>query len=172
MFEIGYRARICDDDDKIKQFLVNAQTGIVAMQNGEFPYAVPVNFVYYNNSIYFHGMGSGKKYDILKTNPNTAFTVYEKYGTVKGDMPCHADTAYFSVMIFGKAQLLTDYQESADALQKLVEKYMPNFFKTALTPQLMEKYHSQKDNMPTAVYKISIGHITAKQNIAKDDELF
>ncbi len=50
--------------------------------NGEdYPYAVPLNFVWNNDSLFFHGMGSGKKETILSSEHSVCFTVYEEYGT-------------------------------------------------------------------------------------------
>jgi nitroimidazol reductase NimA-like FMN-containing flavoprotein (pyridoxamine 5'-phosphate oxidase superfamily) len=170
--QINYPARICEDKGKIEAFLKTARTGVLGLDGGEFPYAVPVNFIHLNDGIYFHGMGSGKKFELLSGNPAVSFTVFQEQGTVKDPVACHADTAYFSVMIFGRGELVRDPAEAAQALQALVEKYMPGFYRSSISPQLMESYRSSRDNRPTALYRIQIRHLTAKQNWAAPEELF
>ncbi len=172
MEQIRYKQRICTDQEKIEEFMFTSRTGVLAVSAGEYPYAVPLNFVWHEGCIYFHGMGSGKKVDILSQSPPVAFTVYEEYGTVKDPMPCHADTAYMSVMIFGKAEKVTDVNEAAEVLQKLVEKFMPKFYDHPLTGGLVEKYRSSMDGRAVSVYRIRTETMTAKENAAEPDKIF
>ena len=67
-------------------------------------------------------MGSGKKKILLKTEPTVCFTVYEEYGTVTDPMPCHADTSYMSVMLFGKVEKIVDFEDAAIILQESYRK--------------------------------------------------
>lgn len=169
---IRYKQRVWDNEQEIYAFLKEQRTGILAMQMEEFPYAIPINYVWLNNKIYFHGMGSGKKVELLKEGANVCFTVYFEFGTVTDPMPCHADTSYQSVVIFGKAERLTDFEESAEALQILVEKYMPGFYKQKMSGGLIEKYRSSMDGNGVAVYAITPVQLTAKQNKAEEADLF
>jgi uncharacterized protein len=170
--QVHYKQRICDDKEKINAFLQEARTGVLGLFDGGYPYAVPVNFVFYDGCVYFHGMGSGKKEGLLLQKPRVCFTVYDDHGTVKDPVPCHADTAYFSVMLFGNAEKLTDFKEAAAALQKMVGKYLPGYYKETLGAGLIEKYRSSLDNNPVSVYKISVTEITAKENTAQSDQVF
>ncbi len=61
MQQIRYTQRICTDKEKIDVFLAGARVGVVGLSAGDYPYAVPVNFVWHDGCVYFHGMGSGKK---------------------------------------------------------------------------------------------------------------
>lgn len=169
---IKYVKRICSDEDKINAFLSSARTGVIGMNYPEYPYCVPVNFIWHNKAVYFHGMGSGKKFDILSEGPNVCFSVYEEIGTVTDPVPCHADTSYFSVILFGKANKVTDSGEAAEALQVLLDKFMPDFYKQKITKTLVEKYHSSMDGNKVGVFRIDIHNITAKENIVDTDSLF
>ena len=131
-----------------------------------------MNYVWYEGAIFFHGMGSGKKADILSEEPPVSFTVYEETGTVTDPMPCHADTSYMSVMLFGKIEKVIDFEMAAIALWKLVEKYLPNYYKKPLTGSFIENYKSSMDGNTTAVFKLTPDHVTAKENQAEEDELF
>ncbi len=164
MDRIRYKQRECTEQKKIETFLSQARIGVLGMTGETYPYAVPVNFVWYNGSIYFHGMGSGKKEDILSEGPPVCFTIYEEKGTVTDPVPCHADTAYMSVMLFGKAERLKDPEEAAVALQKLVDKYMPKFYSHALTGTLIDKYRSSMDNNAVSVYRLTPQEMTSKEN--------
>ncbi len=170
--EIRYTKRICSDSKKIEAFLADARVGVMGMDGAPGPYVVPVNFVWYNGCVYFHGMGSGKKEDILKREPSVCFTVFEEKGTVTAPFPCHADTSYFSVVIFGQAHKVTDFQEAAGALQKLAEKLMPGYYKHPMGGAQIEKYRSGMDGNAVSVYKVIPEHMTAKENAAEPDQLF
>ncbi|WP_419770980.1 MAG: pyridoxamine 5'-phosphate oxidase family protein [Candidatus Marinarcus sp.] len=172
MNQIRYKQRVCNDQEKIGLFLSKTRVGVVSMVDGNVPYAVPVNFVWNEGKVYFHGMGSGKKVDILSKNNPISFTVFEEYGTVSDPMPCKADTAYMSVMIFGNARKVEDFEEAATALQKILDKYMPEFYKNPMSASLMEKYRSGHDQNRTAVFCISPDELTAKENYAEPEQLF
>ena len=173
MNEIRYKQRVCRDEKVIERFLETTRVGVVGLVDGNgIPYAVPVNFVWHEGAVYFHGMGSGKKDAILAENPDASFTLFHEFGTTTDPVPCKADTSYMSVMIFGKAVKLSDFAKASGALQKLLEKYTPGFYQNPLSAQMVEKYRSSHDNNPVAVYKIEVAEMTAKHNLASEDELF
>lgn len=171
MNQIGYTQRICAEQDKIDAFLKQAPTGVLGMIDDIYPYAVPVNFIWKEGCIYIHGMGSGKRERILSRNPPVCFTVFEEQGTVTDPMPCHADTAYMSVMLFGRAEKVTDFTEAAAALQVLLDKYMPGYYNAPLTSTLIEKYRSSHDGNAVSVYRIMPSAITAKENAVEPGRL-
>jgi nitroimidazol reductase NimA-like FMN-containing flavoprotein (pyridoxamine 5'-phosphate oxidase superfamily) len=171
MNQVNYVQRNCTDKKRIETFLLRARTGVLGMASGFSPYAVPMNYVWHNDSVYFHGMGSGKKENILSQNPSVCFMVYEENGTVTDPVPCHADTAYMSVMIFGKAEKVIDLEEASVALQKLVDKYMPKYYNHPLTSTFIEKYRSSLDGTAVSVYRIVLQEMTAKENSVESGKL-
>ncbi|MFT9057357.1 MAG: pyridoxamine 5'-phosphate oxidase family protein [Ethanoligenens sp.] len=172
MEQITYRQRECADNTKISRFLEEQRVGTLGLHSKEYPYAVPVNYVWADGCIYFHGSGGGKKVCLLAQNPNVVFTVYQEHGTVTDPVPCHADTAYFSVMLFGQAERVVDFTEAAGVLQKLLERFMPGFYQQKIGPALVEKYRSGVDSLPVTVYRIRPAQITAKENNADPGQLF
>ncbi len=166
MEKIRYIQRNCTDHKKIDCFLNEARIGIVGISGDHYPYCVPVNYVWQNGKIYFHGMGSGKKNNLLMEHSNVSFTVFKEYGTVEDEVPCHADTSYLSVMIFGKAVPIDDPAEKAMALQAIIDKFMPGFYKGKISGSYVKNYHSSLDQRPVAVYQIIPEEITAKENAA------
>ncbi len=177
MNQISYITRDCRDKEKIENFLTETRIGVIGMNgvgiNGiDFPYAVPVNFVWYDGSIFFHGMGSGKKEKILSEEPPVCFTVYAEYGTVPDAVPCHADTSYMSVMLFGRVEKVVDFEKAALVLTKLMEKYTPGYYQKPISSKLIENYKSSFDGNGVSVYCLTPEDMTAKENQADESELF
>lgn len=173
MEQIRYTQRICDDKKKINDFLTKKRVGTLSMCDKEGkPYAVPVNYVYIDDKIYFHGMGSGKKNLLLEKNSEVCFTVFEELGTVTDVVPCKCDTSYLSIVILGKAVLVENIEEKTQVLINIVEKFMPDFFKTSLSTKFVEKYRSSFDNKGVNVYCIYPENLTAKENPIDRDNMF
>jgi len=173
MEQIRYTQRICEDKEKINRFLTEKRVGTLSVSDtAGKPYALPVNYVYWNDKIYIHGMGSGKKNVVLAASPSVCFTVFEEFGTVADPIPAKCDTAYLSVVIFGKAVLVHDLDEKTQALAQFLEKFMPNFFKTPLSTQFVDKYRSTFDSNAVAVYCIDPDELTAKENPIDLEHMF
>lgn len=142
--------------EEIQKFLAESQAGTIATVGPDgVPYCVPVHFVYVDGAVYFHGLPAGQKLDYIRADPKVCFTVYELHQLLMDleERPCFTDTAYTSVVIQGKAALLTDLVEKERALMAIVQKY---------TPQLVEKGLPEARIRGTAVVKITIEHITGK----------
>jgi len=173
MEKVSYIKRDCTDQTKIDSFLSKTRIGILGLSDTPYPYAVPVNFIWHNGAIYFHGMGSGKKVKLLEKESGVCFTVFQEYGTAVDPMPCHADTAYTSVMIFGDVRKITDSQEGAEILNILVNKYMPDYYgEKPLNAKLIKTYRSALDKNAVAIYCIQPVHLTAKENVVDSTDLF
>ncbi len=173
MEQIRYTQRICNDPVRIERFLTDRRVGTLSMADpAGRPYAVPVNYLYWNGRIYFHGLGSGKKNDLLAANPAVCFSVFEEFGTVADAAPCKCDTSYFSVVLFGRALPVAEREEKAEALTRLLEKFTPQLFKNPLAPELVAKYRSSLDNRAVAVYRIVPEALTAKENPPDPEHMF
>lgn len=119
-----------------------------------YPYTVPLNFVYSDGAVYFHCAREGHKIDAIKNNNKVSFTVIAKSAVV----PQEFATDYYSVVIFGKAKILSDREEIINALRLLNKKLAPDF------PEEGEKeIHSSFNGV--CVVKIDAEHITGKAAI-------
>jgi nitroimidazol reductase NimA-like FMN-containing flavoprotein (pyridoxamine 5'-phosphate oxidase superfamily) len=152
----------CRDPEKINQFLTQARIGFLGLSDKDYPYVVPLNFVWYNDKLYFHGADEGKKADLMKENANICFTVCEEFGTMAHPVPAHTDTAYMSVMVFGKVTHLADWDEATEVMQKLLDKYVPGYYDRALSRNHVEKYRSSMGSA-TAVFCLEPEVLTAKE---------
>ena len=97
--------------------ILNNQThGVLSVNSNEgYPYTVPLNYVYYNNKIYFHCGRKGLKIDCIRNNNKVAFCVIDLAKLVHEDY----STTYKSVNVFGKAKELTDKDEIFKIMQEI-----------------------------------------------------
>jgi oxaloacetate decarboxylase beta subunit len=131
----------------------DADIGRISMCKNGDPYVVPVCFVYFNGSVYFHSKKTGKKVDYIKNNPKVCFQVDEHKLSLSKD-PCKSTMKYRSAIIYGKAEVLKDEKEKINVLKKIIEKYDKN----STSRQI-------KDVSGVEVFKIKIEDITWKSNI-------
>lgn len=154
---------MCTDDKRIDEFLNYARTGYLGLTDGELPYVVPLNFIWMNGAIYFHGAAQGKKIELIHANPNGCFTVAEEYGTLVSPIPAKTDTAYMSVMLLGVIETVNDIIEATSAMQGMLDKYVPGYHNKKLSKTHVEKYRSSLGSH-TVVFKIIPKVRTAKEN--------
>ncbi|MGB4500655.1 MAG: pyridoxamine 5'-phosphate oxidase family protein [Natronincolaceae bacterium] len=159
------------DKNKIETFLQQARVGHLGMVDGNRPYVVPLNFIWMDGKIYFHGATGGRRNRVIEANPEVCFTVSREYGTVVDPVPADVDTAYMSVMIFGRAQPITDLGETTRILQEIVNKYVPGYYSEPLSKQYVDKLRSPVFGGPVQVYQIDPHHITAKENPVEEGKI-
>lgn len=117
--------------EKIIEFLNQQETGrVCSIDKDGFPQIIPMNFVYANNAIYMHSHPRGEKLENITKNPKVGFEVDQSleflpsYFSSPTDAS-QADTLYISVVIKGKAILVSDPKEKTLALNELMKKYQP-----------------------------------------------
>ena len=128
--------------------------GILACLGDEdYPYAVPLSYVYFNDKIYFHSAKVGHKIDAIIKNPKVSFTVVDEDTIVSEEY-----TTYFrSVIAFGKARVV-EGDERLEAFEALVEKYSGD--------QPEEAKHKEITGCKEAyIIAIDVEHITGKEAI-------
>lgn len=148
---------------RIKQLLSTEDTaavmerctnGILACLGDEdYPYAVPLSYVYFNDKIYFHSAKAGHKIDSVMKNSKVSFAVIDEDTIVSQEY-----TSYFrSVIAFGRARI-TEGDELLKAFGALVEKYSGD--------QPEEAKHKEITGCTQAyIIAIDVEHITGKEAI-------
>lgn len=91
----------------------------------DYPYTVPVSYVFKDGKLFIHSAKQGHKIDSMKRNDKVTFCVIEKDEVIQKTFTTH----FRSVSIFGKARILTDDSDRRYALKSLVEKYSPDYIK-------------------------------------------
>ena len=134
------------------EILEKGKTGVLAVlgDNG-YPYAVPLNYVYENGKIYFHCAKAGHKISALQNCEKVSFCVIDK-----DDVSAEEITTYFrSVIVFGKAEILTEKEDIMKAARILGLKYCKN-------AEFIDSEIQRFMNTLCCV-EISVEHMTGKQ---------
>ncbi|NTV90057.1 MAG: pyridoxamine 5'-phosphate oxidase family protein [Clostridiales bacterium] len=134
------------------EVLKACSTGILAVAgDDDYPYAVPLNYVYRDGSIFFHCAVTGHKMDAIRRNDKVSFCVTGQDQIV----PEAFATKYRSVVVFGRARIIEDDTEVRSALEELIGKYSPAYKKEG------EK-EIDKDWNIVRVVEVRVEHITGK----------
>ena len=103
--------------------LNSGTSGVLALAgDDDYPYAVPISYVYDGKKIYFHCAQSGHKLDAIRRNPKASFCVIGQDYIV----PERYTTYFRSVIIFGTVRILENEEEKRAAIEKLALKYAPD----------------------------------------------
>lgn len=159
------------NEREINYLLSTAKVGYLGLYDNEGTYVVPLNFVWKDQKIYFHGSDQGRKMDAIKSNKRVCFTIAEDKGTVANPIPAKTGSAYTSVMVFGEINILDDLNERTVALQAMLDKFVPGYFESELSKKHVESYRSSLGSK-TIVYCLDPDQITAKEDVAEDAQLF
>lgn len=147
------RQQLAQDD--CKQILITGKQGILALAgDDDYPYAVPVNYVYFRDKIYIHSAMNGHKIDSIKAHDKVSFCIIDKDDII----PEKFTTNFRSVIVFGRAKIIDDEQLKFDALKALADKYSPAYPKEGI-----EEINGAIKR--TAVIEIEIEHITGKESM-------
>jgi len=114
------------------------------------PYGIPLNYVYKDNSIYFHCALEGHKLENITVNKKVSFCVVGETKVV----PDQFTTKYESAVVFGSVSEVYG-DEKRDALVSFLEKYSPGYLEEG------EKV-IDKSGEKTRVLKIDIDYMTGK----------
>jgi len=125
------RRKHCEitDPQEISRILGSTNIGRLATNGSDgYPYVTPVNFVYYEGSIYFHSGPRGEKLDNLTRNPKVCFQVdiplaYLDAGFDPERRVGKLHQFYHCVIIRGEARILPDGPKKVEILNALVAKH-------------------------------------------------
>lgn len=108
--------------EEVERILRNGKYCVMAVSgDDDYPYAVPVNYVYYGTAIYIHSAAQGHKIDAIRRNPKCSLCIVDKDDVIPEEF-----TSYFrSVIVFGKANFVESMEDKVTALRLLGEKYSP-----------------------------------------------
>lgn len=120
------------------------------------PYITPINFVIYNEKVYFHTGFKGRKIDNLSNNPKVCLEIS---GSGKMYATPHARNftmRFWSILVFGKACEVKDKNLKLNVMNLLMEKHAKDY-----------KYQplSMDDMDIVNVIEISMDEITGKVSV-------
>ncbi len=125
------RQRITHDKREIKEIIDRCEACFIGMVDPDgLPYVLPFNFAYEEGYVYIHSDKVGRKIDVLKANPNVcvAFSSDHKLYFRHETVACSYGMDYRSVLAFGKAEFIYDYDEKVRVMNLIMEKYTRKTF--------------------------------------------
>ncbi len=154
MFRAMRRNKQLLSGDLTEAVMNRCTNGVLACRgDDDYPYAVPLNYVYHDNKIYFHSAKAGHKIDAILKDPKVSFAVVDEDYIVSAEY-----TSYFrSVIAFGRARI-TEGDEWLMAFEALVEKYSSDQPEEAKRSEIEGCRRSH-------IVAIDVEHITGKEAI-------
>ncbi len=115
-----------------------------------YPHTVPLNYVFFNNKIYFHSAKEGFKLRNIEDNPKVSFTVYDNVTIIEERFT----TNYQSAIVYGKAKIIPGNKE---VLMELIKKYSSKFINEGIE-------YVDKSYNTTYLIEITLEHISGKES--------
>lgn len=116
------RIRQALSKEECETILKENTSGVLSvLGDDDYPYGVPLSYVYADGKLFFHSAKEGHKIDAINKNGKASFCVIAQDQVV----PEKYTTYFHSVIAFGKARILADAAEKRYAIELLAEKYMP-----------------------------------------------
>ena len=152
------------------EIITKGEIGHLGMMDSKgFPRIIPLNYVYTNDVIYFHGALEGEKFELSQSKPKVAFSVNINYSILPSywmsqHNACPASILYKSVQMRGTIEIINDTDEKAFALQALMEKYQPEGKHKPITS--LEPIY-KKEIERTGIFKITPIETDTKVQLAQ-----
>ena len=138
--------------DECRSILQRCTCGVLSVSGDDgYPYGVPVSYLYQDNKIYLHCATTGQKLDANSKHDKVSFCVISQDLIV----PQQYTTYFLSVILFGRARILTQQEECRRVTEALALKYAPQF-KEGLSAELDQKIAR------LSCVEITIEHMTGK----------
>ena len=129
--------------------------GTLALLGDEdYPYAVPMSYVYSDGKLYFHSADTGHKIDAVARHEKASFCVIDQDLIV----PEKYTTYFRSVIAFGKIRRVEDPEEMGRIATALAMKYSPDY-EEGIQKEVRSSLHHM------AILELTIEHMTAKESI-------
>lgn len=156
MFRPMRRARQVLPMEECEAILRRATSGVLSVLGDDgYPYGVPVSYVWHDGAVWFHCAKRGHKLDAIRSCDKVSFCVVAQDEVVPEEY-----TTYFrSVILFGRAEIVTEPGALRAAMAPLADRYDPSA-STERRNGTIEK------EMPAlCMVKITPEHITGKEAI-------
>lgn len=149
--EMRRNKQLLSEIDTVAVLNRNTNGVLACLGDDDYPYAVPLSYVYFDDKIYFHSAKAGHKLDAILKDPKVSFAVIDEDTIVSQEY-----TSYFrSVIAFGKTRIASG-DEWLEAFKALVEKYSGDVPEEARLEEIRGCNTSH-------IIAIDIDHMTGKE---------
>lgn len=158
------------DKNSINEILQACEYGTLSLISEGKPYVVALNFVFFENSIFFHGAKEGKKIEAIKSNPNASFLVVKPYSFIPSFFSdtmaaCPATQFFASVLFEGTISFIEDGNIKAKVLNALMKKFQSEdsfeeiSYEKAMYTKMLDK---------TAIFELKPQNISCKIKVGQN----
>lgn len=158
------------DKNSINEILQACEYGTLSLISEGKPYVVALNFVFFENSIFFHGAKEGKKIEAIKSNPNASFLVVKPYSFIPSYFSdtmaaCPATQFFASVLFEGTISFIEDGNIKAKVLNALMKKFQSEdsfeeiSYEKAMYTKMLDK---------TAIFELKPQNISCKIKVGQN----
>lgn len=141
--------------ETIYQILDEAFICHVGFTVDEQPYVIPTGYARIGDQLLIHGSAASRMLRALSWEVDVCVTVTLIDGLVLARSAFHHSMNYRSVMIFGRAQIVSDEREKLEALRAFTEHVVPGRWKDVRQP-------SENELKATLVLALVIDEASAK----------
>jgi nitroimidazol reductase NimA-like FMN-containing flavoprotein (pyridoxamine 5'-phosphate oxidase superfamily) len=121
--------------------------GRLGLSLNDLPYVIPISYVYFDNKIYLHSRGGGRKIDLVSKNPSVCFQIDQL------DEKC-----WSSVVAYGKARLSSDVEAKRRMFDVFIQK--------GLGGHGGKKFdRDELENMEMTIWEIEVEEMTGREGI-------
>jgi len=145
----------------IRAFLQDARIGhIASVQEGQ-PFLNPSTFWFdeENHQIIFHSNVAGRIRSNIESNPRVCFEASELGKMLPANVALEFSLQFRSVIVFGRARLISDPEEARRVMYGLIHKYFPE-----MTAGREFREITDKELKRTSIYAIQIEEWSGKEN--------
>ena len=110
---------------EIEDIIKQARFCHIGMVNGDEPYVLGFNYGYKDGYLYLHCSKSGHKLEVLSRNNKicAAFDIDHEFFARHENVACSWRMRYRSVLAWGNAEFVDDYNEKVTALNIIMNHY-------------------------------------------------
>ena len=146
------KAQLLSEEETIKIFEKGTSGVLAVLGDEDYPYAVPLSYIYCDSKIYFHGAKSGHMIDSILKHEKVSFCVIDEDKVVPEEY-----TTYFrSAIAFGKVRVIDNENEKRNAIEKLAVRYTPNDEEGRLKK-------IEREYKILCMFELDIEHMTGKE---------
>ena len=157
------RAHLTKDDAWIRTFLQQARIGHIATSVDGQAYINPTTFWYdaENHQIIFHSNVAARIRSNIEVNPKVSLEASELGKMLPSNVALEFSLQFRSVVVFGRARVISDPSEARRLLSGLLGKYFPH-----MTAGKEYRDITDKELRATSIYAIKIEEWSGKENWA------
>ncbi len=149
-----YRQKLSEEE--CVAILTRGSWGVLSLIGDDgYPYGVPLNYVYRDGRLYFHGAKEGHKLDAMRREPKASFCVVDSDELIPEEY-----TTYFrSVILFGRMDIVTDRERMRDIITVMAERFNPGDTAQHRNEAI------EREFPPLCIMELEIEHMSGKEAI-------